>query len=92
MLGFSTLDLKELDVDMENFTRLHLQKEEIMEINGKEVKEHGHTIQTFLDSRSIRKDMVVIEINGLIVEQHEYLTRMLKPEDKVEIVSFVGGG
>lgn len=62
-----------------------------MLVNGKEEQFDG-SLSAYLEARSIAWEMVVVEINGLIVEKHTYLTRMLQPDDKIEIVSFVGGG
>lgn len=63
-----------------------------MKINGKAYDHKKLSLRTFLDEHQINEKMVVVEVNGTIVEQSNYDDRQLKADDKVEIVSFVGGG
>lgn len=65
-----------------------------IKINGeyKQVSD-GSNIIALLESLNI-KDItkIVVEHNGDIIEYMQYETTILKENDNVEIVSFVGGG
>ncbi|WP_200905853.1 sulfur carrier protein ThiS [Caloranaerobacter sp. TR13] len=64
-----------------------------MIVNGKEMSfETEITIDNLLKSLGIDKDKVVVEVNFEIVPKEKYTDRIINKEDKVEIVSFVGGG
>lgn len=64
-----------------------------MIVNGKEMSfETEITVDNLLKSLGLDKDKVVVEVNFEIVPKEKYTERILNEEDKVEIVSFVGGG
>lgn len=62
-------------------------------ING-EIKEcpEGTTIEKLLDLCKIDKNRVAVELNLKVVPRKELSTRILKDEDVLEVVTFVGGG
>ena len=64
-----------------------------VQINGqpKEVAE-AISISGLLSNLDIREDRVAVELNLGIVEKKDYSTTILKKDDKVEIIGFVGGG
>ncbi len=63
-----------------------------MYING-EKKEFNKdlTIEELLEELDIDKEKVVVEVNKDIIPKDQYNLK-LNSEDRVEIVSFVGGG
>lgn len=64
-----------------------------MIVNGKEMNfEENITIDELLNKLNLSKDKVVVELNLEIICKEEYSTRLINHEDKIEIVSFVGGG
>lgn len=63
-----------------------------MIINGKEENICDITVTELLELKGLKKNRVAIELNGAILKKDEYDTRNLKNEDKMEIVTFVGGG
>ncbi|KGG80064.1 sulfur carrier protein ThiS [Caloranaerobacter azorensis] len=64
-----------------------------MIVNGKEMNfETEITVDELLKSLGLDKDKVVVEVNFEIVPKEKYTDRILNTEDRVEIVSFVGGG
>lgn len=64
-----------------------------MIVNGKEMNfEENITIDELLNKLNLSKDKVVVELNLEIISKEEYSTRLINHEDKIEIVSFVGGG
>lgn len=50
------------------------------------------TVQELLYHLGYRTNLVAVERNGAIVKRSEYASTMLTDADKLEIVSFVGGG
>ena len=52
----------------------------------------GINLNELLNNLKIQKNKVAIEVNGEIVEKNKYPNLILKKDDKVEIVHFIGGG
>ena len=64
-----------------------------MIVNGEKVPwEAGLTVEKLLEIRNYRTDRVAVEMNGKIVPKKNYPTEEIQEEDRLEIVSFVGGG
>lgn len=64
-----------------------------MQINGQEYAlTKVMSLQELLEEQGYRSSLVAVELNGAIVKRSEYGSTMLTAEDKLEIVSFVGGG
>ena len=53
---------------------------------------NGTNLNELLNNLKIQKNKVAIEVNGEIVEKNKYPNLILKKDDKVEIVHFIGGG
>jgi sulfur carrier protein len=62
-------------------------------VNGEErdVPE-GLTLEGLIKELGIRREGTAIEVNRQIVPKSRYAETTLKPGDRVEIVTFVGGG
>ena len=62
-------------------------------LNG-ESKEcpEGITIENLLDLYKIDKNRVAVELNLQIIPRKELSERVLRDEDLLEVVTFVGGG
>lgn len=64
-----------------------------MIVNGKEMNfEENLTVLELLKNLSISENRVVVEVNYNIMTKEQFSEVILNKEDKVEIVSFVGGG
>ncbi len=64
-----------------------------MLINGKQIDfEDGITVADMLKKLNLSMDSVVVEVNLEIVPKELYSKKVLCSSDKIEIVSFVGGG
>lgn len=62
-------------------------------VNGKSLPyADGMTTEELLDREGYKKDRVVIELNGEILPKASCGSYVICAEDKIEIVSFVGGG
>lgn len=63
-----------------------------MIINGKQEAAEGRTIAQVLADKHIDLTNVAVERNGNIVPKKLYGSVVLTAADRLEIVSFVGGG
>ncbi|MFQ4738412.1 thiamine biosynthesis protein ThiS [Clostridioides difficile] len=64
-----------------------------MKVNGKEIEfEKDLTVIDLLNKFNLKSDRVVVEVNLEIIEESNYNTYVLKDEDIVELISFIGGG
>ena len=62
-------------------------------INGKTLTLSApKTLGVYLDENNYRRKYIAVEKNGEILPKSEYDTTYLNDGDKIEIVSFVGGG
>ncbi|GAD16988.1 sulfur carrier protein ThiS [Lentilactobacillus otakiensis] len=52
----------------------------------------GQTITEFLTQRSAPIENIVVEQNGNIVHRADFDTTKISENDKLELISFVGGG
>ncbi|EGT4205007.1 sulfur carrier protein ThiS [Clostridioides difficile] len=64
-----------------------------MKVNGNEIEfEKDLTVIDLLNKYNLKSDRVVVEVNLEIIEESNYNTYVLKNEDIVELISFIGGG
>ena len=64
-----------------------------MLINGQEYQlAKPLSLEQLLQTQGYRTNLVAVERNGAIVKRSEYDSIILTYADKLEIVSFVGGG
>lgn len=52
----------------------------------------GQTVAALLHELDIRAERVAVELNLEILNRNEFETRGLREGDRVEILSFIGGG
>ena len=64
-----------------------------IQLNGDPYEINGRTnLNELLNKLKIQKNKVAIEVNGEIVQRDKYKNLVLRKDDKVEIVHFIGGG
>jgi sulfur carrier protein len=62
-------------------------------VNGKpQALQDGATLTELVQALGLGEKRVAIEVNRELVTRGEWAGRVLRESDKVEIVSFVGGG
>ncbi len=49
-------------------------------------------VDLLIGALSVKKERTAVELNGMIIDQNNWASTALKSGDKIEIVSFVGGG
>lgn len=64
-----------------------------MVVNGKtaEIKP-GETLLDFLTGQGYRIEIIAVELNGEIIPREKFPQTVLKENDVMEIVTFMGGG
>ena len=64
-----------------------------IQLNGSSYEVNDRTnLEDLLNKLKIMNNKVAIEVNGEIIEKKKYSNLILKKDDKVEIVHFIGGG
>ena len=64
-----------------------------IQLNGKAHSlSEGVNIDSLLEELSIPKGKVAIELNRKVLHKENYTKTVLKNNDQVEIVTFIGGG
>lgn len=62
-------------------------------INGeKHVFRAGETLLELLEEQGYRLEVIAVEYNGAILSKAAYGSTTLHEADRIEVVSFVGGG
>lgn len=62
-------------------------------VNGKEVALTGSlSVADYLEQNNYQLKRIAVEMNGDILPKYSYSDTMLKDGDRLEVVSFVGGG
>lgn len=65
----------------------------MIKVNGEVVKNaKGLSLEAYLNQENYTISRVAVELNGDIVPKAEYGKTMIAEGDKLEVVSFVGGG
>jgi sulfur carrier protein len=64
-----------------------------LKVNGELVEtEDQITLKRLLDNYGLQPETIAVEINFEIIPRFKYADTVLKEEDNIEIVHFVGGG
>jgi len=62
-------------------------------VNGQTESVPGaKTIQSFLESKGLKVDQVIVAVNDDVIEVGNYAATNLNDGDTVDLMSFVGGG
>ena len=64
----------------------------MVKVNGTELDLAGKTVAEYLTTTNYDPMRIAVERNGDIVLKSQYDTAILEDGDRLEIVSFVGGG
>ncbi len=64
----------------------------MVKVNGTELDIAGKTLSEYLMTTSYDQKRIAVELNCAIVPKADYDKTVLKDQDTVEVVSFVGGG
>lgn len=64
----------------------------MVKINGEELNVAGKTLSEYLATTNYDPKRIAVERNGDIVPKARYSETILRDDDNIEVVSFVGGG
>jgi sulfur carrier protein len=64
----------------------------VVKVNGIELDIAGKTLAEYLETTNYELKRIAVECNGEIVFKANYESTILKDDDCLEIVCFVGGG
>ena len=64
-----------------------------IQLNGKKITINQiFSLFDLLKKYKLNEKKIAIELNGLIITKNMYKKRLVKNNDKIEIVHFIGGG
>ena len=64
-----------------------------IQLNGKNISvKTNYSIFDLLKKYNLSNKKVAIEHNGIIIQKTDYKKKFLKNNDKIEVVTFIGGG
>ena len=62
-------------------------------VNGKEINlTEDTTVAEYLEQNQYQVKRIAVELNGDILPKYSYSDTMLQDGDRLEVVTFVGGG
>ncbi|EDP6895343.1 sulfur carrier protein ThiS [Campylobacter lari] len=63
-----------------------------MIINGQKLELKELRFKDYVREKQLKIEFIALELNGEIIPRDQFENLILKENDKVEIVTFVGGG
>lgn len=65
-----------------------------MILNNEEYKNYkqGMTVEDVIEYKDFNRNLIIVKINGNLVNKNDYNKRKLKQDDKVEIHYLLAGG
>ncbi|EAJ6451945.1 sulfur carrier protein ThiS [Campylobacter lari] len=63
-----------------------------MIINGQKLELKELRFMDYVKEKQLKIEFIALELNGEIIPRDQFENLILKENDKVEIVTFVGGG
>ncbi|MBT0817818.1 sulfur carrier protein ThiS [Campylobacter lari] len=63
-----------------------------MIINGQKLELKELRFMDYVKEKQLKIEFIALELNGEIISKDKFENLILKENDKVEIVTFVGGG
>ncbi|HIU50358.1 MAG TPA: sulfur carrier protein ThiS [Candidatus Limousia pullorum] len=64
----------------------------MVKINGQPAEAAGKTVAQIVEEQGLNVQRVAVELNGDIVKRSDFDKVVVKEDDSMEIVNFVGGG
>ncbi len=61
-------------------------------LNGVEEKTEDRNLSDLIISKKLKKDQIIIEVNGTIIKKDDLEKYLINNGDKIEIIRFMGGG
>ena len=64
----------------------------MVRLNGQEIDAAGKTVSEIIEKEGYNAARLAVELNGNIVPKAKYAETVVKENDVIEVVRFVGGG
>ncbi|MFP4333670.1 MAG: sulfur carrier protein ThiS [Campylobacterales bacterium] len=64
----------------------------IVEVNGEKLETNSKTIEELIDELKLQDRVMGVALNTNIVKKENWSTQKIEDNDKLELLSFVGGG
>ena len=64
----------------------------MVKINGQPAEAAGKTVAQIVEEQGLNVQRVAVELNGDIVKRSDFDKVVVKEDESMEIVNFVGGG
>ncbi|MBP5405616.1 sulfur carrier protein ThiS [bacterium] len=64
----------------------------MVKLNGQEIDAAGRTVSEIIEKEGYNAARLAVELNGNIVPKAKYAETVVRENDVIEIVRFVGGG
>ena len=64
----------------------------MVKINGQPAEAAGKTVAQIVEEQGLNVQRVAVELNGDIVKRSDFDKVVVKEDDSMEVVNFVGGG
>ena len=64
----------------------------MVKLNGQEIDAAGRTVSEIIEKVGYNAARLAVELNGNIVPKAKYAETVVRENDVIEIVRFVGGG
>lgn len=61
-------------------------------LNGQSLNVRSHDLLGLIKERKLRMEHIAVEIDGELVKRSDWEATIIQDGNKIEIVSFVGGG
>ena len=64
-----------------------------IQLNGKKIAvKPNFSVLDLIKKFKLERKRIAVEYNGTIIQRHRYNKKILKNNDRIEIVHFIGGG
>lgn len=61
-------------------------------VNGQVEQTDSETVDSYIRGRGLKPDALVVELNGVVLPADQWAATRLGAGDRLELLSFVGGG
>ena len=61
-------------------------------VNGKKEMTKAGTVLDFVNSKCLKHDITIVELNEKVIKREDWEKREIHHGDRMELLSFVGGG
>lgn len=65
----------------------------LVKINGKDSDiPQDSTVQGLIQAKNLPEKLVIVDLNGQVLNQEDWLRTYLHPDDDLQLIQIIGGG